>query len=155
MKHRIRVAALITRGDRILLVQHIHPETGEEWWVPAGGGVEPEDESAFECAKREVFEETGLAVDLTEIVYLREFVDQDNRNRNLEILIGSRSCTGELTIRHVQGSEPDEHYIRDVRWVPRAELHDMVVYPEILKDRFWENHAEGSPEMRYLGVQTG
>ena len=155
MKHRIRAAALITKDDSILLVQHVHPETGEEWWVPPGGGVESEDKSVFDCAKREVFEETGLEVVLTDIVYLREFLDQENENRNVEIFIDSSSCTGELTIRHVQGSGPDEHYIRDVRWVPRAELQNMVVYPEILKDKFWEDHKRGYPKMQYLGVQIG
>jgi 8-oxo-dGTP pyrophosphatase MutT (NUDIX family) len=155
MKHRIRAAAIITRGDAILLVQHVHPKTDEEWWVPPGGGVEPEDKSVFDCARREVFEETGLTVDLTDIVYLREFLDQENQNRNIEIFIGSRSATGELTIRNVQGSGPDEHYIRDVRWVSKAELQDMVVYPEILKDKFWDDLAEGLPAMQYLGVQIG
>lgn len=42
MRHRIRAAALIVKDDSILLVQHVHPDTGELWWVPPGGGVETE-----------------------------------------------------------------------------------------------------------------
>jgi 8-oxo-dGTP diphosphatase len=155
MKHRIRAAALITKNDSILLVQHVHPVSGEEWWVPPGGGVEPEDASLFDCVRREVFEETGLQVELTSVVYLREFIDQENQARNLELFVGSNGFSGELTIRHVQGSGPDEHYIRNVRWVRRAEIGDMVVYPEILKDGFWTDLAEGFPRTKYLGVQKG
>lgn len=155
MKHRIRAAALITQGENILLVQHVHPQTGYEWWVPPGGGVEPDDASIFDCAHREVFEETGLHVDLSNIVYIREFLDQENRTRNLELFLASRSFSGDLTIRNVQGSGPDEHYIRDVRWVPRDELQGMVVYPEVLKEEFWNDLANGFPETRYLGIQIG
>ncbi len=41
MKHRIRVAALITRGDAVLLVKHV--ADGHHWWVPPGGGIEGEE----------------------------------------------------------------------------------------------------------------
>jgi len=155
MTHRIRVAALITDGDRILLVQHIHPVTREEWWVPPGGGVEQEDGSVFDCARREVFEETGLRVELTNIVYIREFLDQENQARNLELFVGSTAHSGELTLRHVQGSGPDENYIRGVRWVPRCELGNITVYPEVLRSSFWEDLAEGFPRTKYLGTQYG
>jgi 8-oxo-dGTP pyrophosphatase MutT (NUDIX family) len=153
MKHRIRVAALVTRGDSLLLIQHVHAEAGV--WVPPGGGVEAEDESVFDCARREAFEETGLQVTLSRIVYIREFLDQENQNRNLELFVSSSDHSGELAIRHVQGSGPDEHDIRNVRWVPRAELNSMIVFPDILKDVFWEDLAEGFPETRYLGTHIG
>jgi len=71
-----------------------------------------------------------LQVDLADIVYIREFLDCENQNRNLELFLSSRAFSGELTIRHVQGSGPDEDYIRDARWVPKAELDSMVVYPD-------------------------
>ena len=62
---------------------------------------------------------------------------------------------GDLTISHIQGNGPDEHYIKDVRWISKAEMKDMVVYPDILKDEFWADLAQGFPETRYLGVQVG
>lgn len=155
MRHRIRAAALITQGESILLVQHVHPQTGFEWWVPPGGGAESGDASIFECARREVFEESGLQVDLSHIVYVREFFDQENETRNLELFLASSSFSGELTIRNVQGSGPDEHFIRNVRWVPKHDLNSMVVYPEVLRDGFWQDLASGFPETRYLGTQIG
>jgi 8-oxo-dGTP diphosphatase len=155
MKHRIRVAALITERDKILLVQHVHPVTGEEWWVPPGGGVEHRDGSIFECARREVFEESGLQVELGSIVYIREFFDKENQSRNLEIFVECRAYSGTLTLEHVQGSGPDEHYIRDVRWWRKDELAGIAVYPEVLRDGFWDDAVAGFPRTRYLGTQIG
>jgi hypothetical protein len=34
-------------------------------------------------------------------------------------------------------------------------MRDVVVYPEILKDEFWEDLARGFPEVRYFGVRSG
>jgi 8-oxo-dGTP pyrophosphatase MutT (NUDIX family) len=155
IRHRIRAAALITDGDQILLVQHVHPTSGETWWVPPGGGLEAGDASVFACAQREVFEESGLTVTLSRIVYIREFVDREARAHNLELFMAATSFSGKLSIRHVQGNGPDEHYIRDVRWIARDALPAMCVYPEILKDRFWDDQRRGFPEMRYLGTQIG
>ncbi len=152
VRHRIRAAALMVEGDRILLVQHVHPETGEIWWVPPGGGLEAVDGSVFNCARRETFEETGLSVQLERIVYIREFLDQENQTHHLELFISSSGHSGELTIQNVQGTGPDEHYIKDVRWVGKKELANLIVYPGILKDDFWRDFEQGFPKMKYLGV---
>lgn len=154
MRHRIRAAALIVKDDSILLVQHVHPDSGEVWWVPPGGGVETADTSIFDCARRETFEETGLSVELLRIVYIREFVDDENDAHNLELFINSTAYSGELTIRHIQGSGPDEHYIKDVQWVHRDDLQKLVIYPEILQDEFWNDYAQGFPETKYLGKSS-
>lgn len=155
MRHRIRAAALITQGDSILLVQHVHPQTGVEWWVPPGGGLEPTDPSVFDCARRETFEETGLSVDLSRIVYVREFHDQEHGTRNLELFLSCDSFSGNLTTSNIHGNGPDEQYIRSVRWIPKNELQDIVVYPEILKSEFWNDLTNGFPETKYLGTQIG
>ena len=123
--------------------------------MPPGGGVETADASVFDCARRETFEETGLHVELLRIVYIREFVDEENDAHNLELFINSSGYSGELTIRHVQGSGPDEHYIKDVRWVQKDKLQSLVVYPEILKDSFWDDLGQGFPETKYLGKSSG
>ena len=38
--------------------------------------MEVQDESIFDCAKREIFEETNLKVDIDQIIYIREFFDK-------------------------------------------------------------------------------
>lgn len=134
----------------------MHPVTGEEWWVPPGGGVEPNDASIFDCVRREAFEETGLQVEPSRIVYIREFIDQENQARNLELFVECGAFSGNLTVTNIQGNGPDEHYIKNVRRVPKNELSGMTIYPEVIKkDEFWDDLTKGFPETKYLGTQIG
>lgn len=52
---RIGAKALVTDGDRVLLIEERHGD-GSTFWTLPGGGVEPE-ESFSECLTREIEEE--------------------------------------------------------------------------------------------------
>jgi 8-oxo-dGTP pyrophosphatase MutT (NUDIX family) len=53
---------LLDEADRALMVHGTDPGTGEQWWYPVGGGIEPGE--TLQCAAaREAHEETGI-VDL-------------------------------------------------------------------------------------------
>lgn len=54
------VAVIVRRGDEVVVGRHHDIDR----WVVPGGGVEP-GESPADCAVREVWEETGLTVQLT------------------------------------------------------------------------------------------
>lgn len=155
MKHRIRAAALIVDADRrLLLVEHTHPQSGETWWVPPGGGLEDEDASVFDCARRETFEETGLSVVLERIVYVREFLDYEHQMRHLELFITAVSYSGTVTTEHIYGRGPDADYIRSARWLSRADMQPLTIYPALLQSTFWRDWQEGFPQTRYLGATS-
>lgn len=59
-------AAIITDGDRVLMIRRRVAEGSLSWAFPAGG-VE-EGESASEAAVREVKEETGLTVEAVRVL---------------------------------------------------------------------------------------
>jgi 8-oxo-dGTP diphosphatase len=153
MKHRIRSAVIIVDDNKILLIKHVHPKTGIEWWVPPGGGVEETDVSIFECAKREAFEEANLNIDASRVVYIREFHDKEDNVLNVEFFVLADSYIGEVNIRNIAGSGPDEQYIKKAEWFTKEDLQDITVYPEILKDSFWEDYKNSFPEIKYLGRQ--
>ena len=154
MKHRIRAAAIVVEGDSVFLVKHQGhgPEEGYVWWVPPGGGVEGE-ESLEECARRETLEETGLSVELGNIVYVREFLEPGYHH--CEIFFLATSYSGSV----VTGENPDvgvldtAHAIDDVRFVHRSEMQGMNVSPDELKTTFWDDLADSFPTTRYLPVQ--
>tara|TARA_Y100000310_G_C20605802_1_gene775403 strand:- start:57 stop:734 length:678 start_codon:yes stop_codon:yes gene_type:complete len=154
MKHRIRVAAIIVDDNKILLVKHVHPETKEEWWVPPGGGIEEGDESVFECAKRETFEETNLKIESSRIVYIREYFDKEHGQLNIELFVLVENFTGKISIQNVKGSGPDEQYIKEVKWLSMKDINGITVYPEILKDSFWDDYKSKFLEIKYLGRQA-
>jgi 8-oxo-dGTP diphosphatase len=67
MRYGISAAALIVHEQQVLLVNH--RGNGYDFWLPPGGKLE-DTESIFDCARRETWEETGLAVHLDRIVYI-------------------------------------------------------------------------------------
>ncbi len=154
MRHRVRAAVIFVEDDSLLLVKHVDPRSGKTWWIPPGGGMEPEDASILACAEREVFEETGLQVEIGKLVYLREFVEVKADVHHLELYFLCHSFHGELTLDNVAGNGPDEDYIRDVAWLAREDLHSHLVYPEHLADGFWEDLNNGFPEVTHLGISA-
>lgn len=154
MKHRIRAAGLVVQKDEILLVAHKSPTTGDTIWIPPGGGVEQEDDSIFACAAREIFEETGLSASLSRIAYVREFYDSKSDVRSCEFFCVVDRFSGTLTLEHLPPTAPDSDWITELRWFKRAELGQITVYPEELRDRFWQDLAAGFPTVHYLGLQS-
>jgi ADP-ribose pyrophosphatase YjhB (NUDIX family) len=153
MNHRVRAAVLLVENEKILLVKHVHPLTGEAWWIPPGGGLAAGDESVIDCARREAYEETGLTVEVEKLVYLREFIDQPNATHHLELFFLGQVIGGELTIANIKGKGPDEDYIKAVAWLSKDELPRLVVFPEHLAQGFWRDLALGFPEVHHLGTQ--
>jgi 8-oxo-dGTP diphosphatase len=68
---RLGASACVWKDGRVLLVQRAKPPVGA-WSLP-GGHVEF-GETAVEAARRELFEETGVAANLTELVGLYEII---------------------------------------------------------------------------------
>lgn len=137
MKHRIRAAAIIIHDERILLVKHVHPTTGFTWWVPPGGGVEFVDTSVIDCVVREVFEETGLHVRVSDDVqFVREFFDGINETLNIELFFDAHIVSGEITTENIVGNGTDEDYIKEVKWFRIEELHDVIIFPNELRENF-------------------
>lgn len=64
---------LVSGSTSILLLEGEEPSTGYRWWVAPGGGLR-DDESFEEAAARELYEETGLAVDIGPWVWSRHHV---------------------------------------------------------------------------------
>jgi len=111
----VGVGAVIVRDDRVLLVKRGKPPLLGEWSLP--GGVLECGETLREAAIREAREETGLVVDVGEMlgVYERIVRGDDARVRYHYVLIDflCRPVAGELRA----GSDAAE-----ARWYSREDL---------------------------------
>ncbi len=135
MKHRIRAAGLVVDGDHILLVRHRH--NGVEWWGPPGGGFEGEDGSTVETVRRELLEESGLEVNVGELVFVREFYEKFSHTYHVELFYRITGWSGEVTTDNLQGAG-DEHIVQSVEWVHRERLPQLKLYPVELCDLLWQ-----------------
>jgi 8-oxo-dGTP diphosphatase len=96
---RVSAYGLVERDGRLLLCRLSAEATSNigEWTLP-GGGIEFGEEPAA-AVVREVFEETGLHVSVTELVAVdsRTFELEDQRLHNLRIIYRAEVEDGELT----------------------------------------------------------
>jgi len=146
MRYGISAAALIVRNEQVLLVNH--RETGRyDFWVPPGGGLQG-SESIFECARRETLEETGLDVELDRILYIQEFWEPGYHF--CKFFIWCKAFRGDLTLAN---KEQAESFLVDARYFAQDDLRGLPVYPEILKDLFWDDLKAEYPVTRYLGLE--
>jgi 8-oxo-dGTP diphosphatase len=152
---RVRVGAIIFEDPRqpgeVLLVEHAPIHGDEPFWTPAGGGVDF-GEALREGLVREVHEETGLRVEAGPLRYVLDFVRPPLHTVSFYFeahVIGGRLATG---------ADPElgaDQLIRDVRFVPLAELATLTIYPAGLVERLSRDAAGGFPDGTvYLGTLT-
>lgn len=150
--HRIRCVGILPENGRVLMVLHKHLVRDAWWLMPPGGGLQ-EDETVYDGAVREVFEETGIRTEAERIIYVRQFIEDERNYHNLEVYVLLRRIGGVLRT----GLDPEERtqYIQDVGFYNRRELKDsgLTVHPAALLDRFWQDAKDGFPvHALYLGM---
>ena len=75
----IGVGIVVWHSERVLLVQRARPPRQGQWSLP--GGAQQLGEALTEAACREVFEETGLAVELGEVIATVDSIERDPQGR--------------------------------------------------------------------------
>lgn len=150
MDFGIRVAAVILRGDSLLLVRHQKPDRPAYWVLP-GGRLEP-GETVPECAEREVMEETGLTGRFSGVLYVSEFMREGRHTVDITARVAAEESE-EASL----GSDPEvspgaEPTLRELRWVRLDELKELELLPARIKSRITRDAAYGWPESEiYLG----
>lgn len=138
---RVRVAAVIVRDDRILLVRHA--KDGAEYWLLPGGGVHY-GESLSEALAREVREETGLEARVGDVVFAHDGIAPDGSRHIVNVYLLAEVTGGALRC----GDEPRLAGVRDV---PLGELSELDLRPD-LREPLLAAAARGFPARApYLG----
>ena len=113
------VAAIIRRGDELLLVRQAGPDEEPFWSIP-GGRVEP-GESPEAALRREVREETGLGVlGAPSLAYEASVVAGREQARYAVSAWEIDAWEGELA-----PNDPDG-FVLDVAWVPLADAIERL-----------------------------
>ncbi len=60
-----------------------------------------------------------------------------------------------MTISNVNPDDRDGPYVKEVKFLSQVDISGLTVYPEILKNEFWEELRSGKLQARYIGQQWG
>jgi 8-oxo-dGTP diphosphatase len=135
----VGVGGIALDGARVLLVQRAAEPLKGQWSIP-GGALEL-GESLTEGVARELLEETGIAVEVTEIVEVlnRVLKTPDGRVKYHYVLI-------DYLCRPLHpGSVPKAGSdAGDARWIRRADLGEYQLRPDMLEVIEKAFHIAGS-----------
>jgi ADP-ribose pyrophosphatase YjhB (NUDIX family) len=113
----------VTRGGSDLLLVS---DDGRTWYTP--GGRLAAGESLKECVVREVYEETGLKVDVGDLVYVAEFWDEEFNQHKVECFFLATLPAGELP----QGWKDLDGLVEHTRFFAEEEWR-VSVHPAFLR----------------------
>ena len=119
---KIIVGGVLEKNGKFLLVQEAQEKCRGKWNIPAGH-LDP-NETIFEGAKREVFEECGCKVELSGVVTIANKVLQD------DTFVGIVFSTKIIE----ENIKFDKEEILDVKWFTYEEIISMK---EKLRESNW------------------
>jgi mutator protein MutT len=116
----VGVGAIIIEQDRVVLVKRGHEPLAGAWSIP--GGLLEVGETLRQAAAREAMEETGLTVEVGELlgVYDRVLRDADERTRYHYVLI-------DFLCQRIAGEPRAASDADEARWFTRAELGQLAL----------------------------
>jgi 8-oxo-dGTP diphosphatase len=111
----LAASAAIFRDGKVLLVRRARKPALDIWTLP-GGGVEA-GETLHEALRREVVEETGLAIDIIAPAGHREMIARDADDR-----VSRHFVIMAFAARWRDGEPVLNEELSDFRWVPPDEV---------------------------------
>ena len=139
---RVSASGIVIDQDKILLVRCTDPN-GVTFLLGPGGGVLPE-EDLYTGLKREVFEETGLHVNPSKMLFVEDL--NSIKYRVIKIWFLCSIIGGTLS----ETEEAKIEGIIEAGWYSKDQLKNEIVYPEILKDIDWKDLYKSSFETMYF-----
>ncbi|HTB21129.1 MAG TPA: NUDIX domain-containing protein [bacterium] len=129
---RVRVAGIFTRGDEILLVNHVRGP--ESYWLLPGGGVDF-GETMAQALERELMEECAVKVRAGRLLFIAESLPPDRHRHIVNITLLGEALEGEARLNESGGR------LRGVAWKKKQELPGLPFFPDFKDEilRQWDS----------------
>lgn len=134
--------AIVIHNGRLLVTRE-HDADGDFYLLP-GGGQHP-GETLPETVRRECLEETGVQIEAGELLLIRECFLTEGVHR-VEFMFACRFLSDGHT-----AANPDTAQT-GVEWLPVANLLELPLYPETLREAIINHHHGTSNQPLYAGV---
>ncbi|MFH1563906.1 MAG: NUDIX hydrolase [Nitrospirota bacterium] len=121
-KPDVRVAIVILKEDKILLVQH--KKKGKKYWLLPGGRVDL-GETLIEAIQREMLEEANIKVKVGDLLFISDAISTDRHIIN--IFFEGEIIGGNLKVGN-------EEILQCVEFVPISSLDELTFYPIVKKE---------------------
>ncbi len=115
--------AVVRRGNKVLLAERSLPPGIGKWGFP--GGMQELGETLFECAQRELIEETGIMAEPHSVLTAIESIRQDEKGK----IMTHFTLVCVLLDWHQGEGEPLED-AQQVRWLTPAEAEALDTFPD-------------------------
>jgi ADP-ribose pyrophosphatase YjhB (NUDIX family) len=118
----LAVSAAIVRDGKVLVVRRARPPANGFYSLP--GGVVEIGETLHEALRREVLEETGMAIEPLGLAGFRETIVRDPENR-----VERHFVILPFAVRWIAGEPCLNEELSDARWVELGELTALPTTP--------------------------
>ena len=136
---KLRVACLLTEDGKVLLARHKRGE--KEYWTLPGGGLE-KGERIVDCLKREIWEESGLEIEVGEVLFVFDVIEPERHV--VTIVFRAWRTGGEFRLRNV----PVGPRLVGMDFIPLEKIKEIELVPPIGNEI---EKAINRPGVPYLG----
>lgn len=114
----VGVGAVLVKSGKILLVKRAFEPGAGKWSIP--GGLVEVGEKLSEACTRETEEETGLKVEVLELINVFDMIDRDDEGKAKYhyVLV-------DFLVKHAGGAEKPNAEVSELRWVTHEQAKTM------------------------------
>lgn len=144
MSQRVaRCQGVILKGNSILVLRQYNHKRKEEYWMLPGGNLEA-GETEEECIRREIQEETGLEVEVKDILF-----DSPGNGKDVYARYVTFLCVPvEGSIAKIGFETVDYRQIMELVWC--SIIDENQWNPYLLSDRFYPSMKSIKEKLQYL-----
>lgn len=122
----VGVGVVVWHDDRVLLIKRGKPPRAGQWSLP--GGAQKLGETLKEAARREVFEETGIEIELGDIIATLDLIERDDAGR-----VRHHYTLVDFVAQGLQSDLRPGDDAADARWFSRADIDRLDLWSETVR----------------------